>query len=408
MQFNYVVRSRDGKTQKGQLEAADEQAVVAALRERGYTPLSVEAAPDNSGLNTEIRIPGFGPKVKTKDLAVFSRQFATMISSGLTLLRTLTILERQTENDKLSEVLGEVRADVEGGASLTAALDRQHEHFPQLYRSMIKAGETAGVLDEVLERLAVTLEKDVALKAKIKSALTYPVIVLLMAFALTVVMLVFIVPTFAGMFASMGSELPLPTQVLMSASGAISSPVGMLTLFGTPFALRYGFRALKASPDGQLWLDKVKVRLPVFGTLFRKVAISRFARNFSVLTQAGVPILTALEITGKTSGNALVERALLEVRDSVEAGESLAGPLADHDIFPPMVVQMMAVGEETGAIDTMLDKMADFYDREVEAMTESLTALMEPLMIGLLGGIVGSMVVALYMPIFEIINKIEA
>ncbi len=404
--YKYRVRDRAGKVVSGQLEADSERAVATRLREMGYVPVNIEAE-EASTLQREIKIPGLGEKVGLKDLAIFSRQFSTMINSGLSLLRALTILEQQTESKKLGEVVGEVRDEVEAGRALSEALSDHEKVFPRLYISMVRAGETAGTLDTVLIRIADTLEKEVALRQKVKSAMTYPVIVFMMAIVLTGVMLVFIVPTFAGMFESLGGTLPLPTQILMMAADFVSSLWGLVTFIILPALVVYGMKQLRASEQGRYQLDRLKLKAPVFGPLFQKIALSRFSRNLSTLMRAGVPILQALEITADTVNNGPISFAVREVQDSVRTGESMAEPLATHAVFPPMVVQMIAVGEETGAIDTMLEKIADFYDREVESTTESLTALMEPVMIAVLGGIVGSMVIALYMPIFQIIDLVE-
>ncbi|HVL98404.1 MAG TPA: type II secretion system F family protein [Egibacteraceae bacterium] len=402
-EFRYTVRDRSGKTHSGTLEGPDPQVVAAKLREMGYVPVSV-AAVKSGTLATEIRIPGFGPKVGLKDLAVFSRQFATMISSGLTLIRSLNILAEQAENARLKEVIGEVRNDIETGRSLSEAL-ADHEEFPKLYVAMVRAGETAGMLDQVLLRIADTLEKDLNLRRKVKSALTYPVVVLIMAVVLVGIMLTFIVPTFVAMFDSLGGTLPLPTRVLMLASRILRS-YWYLIIF-TPALAWKGFVQARKHPEVRHQLDRAKLKLPVFGTLFHKLALARFARNFGTLLRAGVPILTALEITADTVNNGVIGDAANDVKMSVKEGQSVAGPLARHAVFPPMVVQMISVGEDTGAMDVMLGKIADFYDSEVEAMTESLTAMLEPLMIGVLGGLVGGMVISLYMPMFKIFDLIQ-
>ena len=401
--FRYTVRDGGGKTRNGTLDAPDQRIVASKLREMGYAPVSIERVQE-SVLKKDISIPGLGQKVGLKDLAVFSRQFATMINSGLTLIRALNILAEQTENKALAEIIGEIRSAVEEGRALSNAM-AEHEEFPKLYIAMVRAGETAGNLDQVLLRIAATLESDLALRRKIKSAMTYPVIVLIMAVLLTTAMLVFIVPTFVGMFESLGGELPLPTKLMLAASNFIRS--FWYVLLFTPLIAWKIFTTARKQPKVRFQLDRLKLKVPVFGLLFHKVALSRFARNFGSLLRAGVPILQALEITGDTVNNGVMGNALDDVRTAVKEGESVASPLDNHDVFPPMTVQMIAVGEETGAMDEMLEKIADFYDDEVEAMTESLTALLEPIMIAVLGGIVGSMVVALYMPMFEIFNLIE-
>ncbi len=403
--YAYQVRDQQGKLVSGELEADNQAAVADRLRQMGYAPISIEQK-DDGALQRELRIPGFGNKVKLKDLAIFSRQFATMINSGLSLLRALTILEEQSESERLSEILGVVRADVEAGRSLSESM-ADHEEFPKLYIALVRAGEAAGMLDKVLLQVADNLEKDVALRQKIKSAMTYPVIVFVMAIGLTAAMLIFIVPTFVGLFDTLGGELPLPTKILMMASNFVSSPLGLLLLFVMPVVAWQAFKAYRKTESGRFQLDRMKLKLPVFGPLFHKIAITRFARNLSILLRAGVPILQALEITAETVNNGVIGNAVEDVQAGVREGEAMAMPLAEHEVFPPMVVQMIAVGEETGAVDTMLDKISDFYDREVETTTEQLTALMEPVMIAVLGGIVGSMVIALYMPIFEIMNLVQ-
>ncbi|HVM18781.1 MAG TPA: type II secretion system F family protein [Egibacteraceae bacterium] len=401
--YRYTVRDRSGKTRNGTLEATDQRVVANKLREMGFAPVSISEV-KTSAMQKELHIPGFGPKVGLKDLAVFSRQFATMISSGLSLLRALNILAAQTDNKELARILGEVRSAVEQGRSLSSAM-AEHEAFPKLYIAMVRAGETAGMLDAVLLRIAETMENDVELRRRIKSAMTYPVVVLILAVLLTGVMLAFIVPTFVGMFESLGGELPLPTKILMGMSAVLRK--FWWALMFVPFAAWKGFVYARKQPNVRLQLDKWKLKVPVFGILFHKIALARFARNFGTLLHAGVPILTSLEITADTVNNGVMGEAIEAVKVAVKEGESVARPLGHHDVFPPMVVQMIAVGEETGAIDTMLYKIADFYDSEVTAMTESLTAMLEPLMIAVLGGLVGSMVVALYMPMFKIFDLVR-
>ena len=401
--FKYTVRDRAGKTVNGTLDAPDTRVVALKLREMGYAPVSIEVA-RTSTLQKDITIPGFGKKVGLKDLSVFSRQFATMISSGLSLIRALNILAQQTENPELARIIGEVRNEVEQGRALSAAL-ADHEAFPKLYIAMVRAGETAGMLDSVLLRIADTLEGDLELRRRIKSALTYPVVVLVLALILTTIMLIFIVPTFTGMFASLGGTLPLPTRVLVALSELVRK-TWYLLIFLPPAAWK-GFAHARKKPEIRFQLDRIKLKLPVFGDLFHKLALARFSRNLGILLKAGVPILTALEITGDTVNNGVITNAVGAVQTSVKEGDSVASPLGQHDVFPPMVVQMIAVGEETGAMDTMLGKIADFYDSEVTATTESLTAMLEPLMIAVLGGVVGAMVIALYMPMFKVFDLVQ-
>jgi type IV pilus assembly protein PilC len=403
--FDYQVRDRSGKLITGQLEADTQAAVAAKLTSMGYAPVKIEEV-KTSGVNTEITLP-WSNRVKLKDLAIFSRQFATMINSGLSLIRSLSILHDQTDNKKLAETIDEIRTQVEGGSSLSQALAEHDKVFPKLYVAMVRAGETAGMLDQVLLRVAAMYEADVKLRSKIKSAMTYPVIVLIMAIGLSTAMLVFIVPTFADMFDTLGGELPLPTKVLQRASQFVASPMGAVTYIVIPTAIWFAYKRIRSTEKGRFTLDVIKLRLPVFGPLFHKIALTRFARNLSTLLAAGVPILQALEITADTVNNGPIALAVKDVQDSVRQGESINRPLSQHEVFPPMVVQMIAVGEETGNIDGMLSKISDFYDTEIESTTESLTALMEPLMIAVIGGIVGSMVIALYMPMFAIFDLIE-
>jgi type IV pilus assembly protein PilC len=343
--------------------------------------------------------------VGLKDLAVMSRQFATMINSGLSLLRALTILSEQTESKGLQKVLAEVRADVESGAALSNSLAKHPRVFPPLMVNMCRAGEVGGFLDQTLVQVADNYEAEVKLRGKIKSAMTYPVVVLIMAVLAVIGMLIFIVPVFSKMFDDLGGELPAPTKVLVFLSEQMAwlLPLTVVVLV----ALAVLWSRIRHRDDVRGVVDPLKLKLPVFGPLFRKVALSRFARNLGAMTKAGVPILQALDIVADTTGNVVLAKAVRDVQQSVRNGESLTAPLSHHSVFPPMVVQMLAVGEDTGALDTMLYKIGEFFDAEVEATTESLTALMEPLMIAFLGGIVGAMIVALYMPIFKIFDLIQ-
>ncbi|HVU61109.1 MAG TPA: type II secretion system F family protein [Mycobacteriales bacterium] len=400
--FKYQVRDRTGKLISGELQAETEAALVSRLRSMGYAPVSISQG--NTGMQKEITIPGFGKKVKLKDLAIFSRQFATMINSGLSLMRSLTILAEQTENPELARLVGEVRNEVEAGNSLSVAMGKFPKVFPPLMVNLCRAGEIGGFLDTVLLQIAENYEAEVKLRSKIKSAMTYPVVVGCIALIALTVMLTFVVPTFANIFASLGSKLPAPTQMLVDIShwmkylipaGIIGGIAGMIV-----------WRRIRDLEKVRAFVDPLKLKVPVFGPLFQKVAIARFARNLGTMIKSGVPILQALEIVADTTGNWTITQAVHDVQDSVRQGEALTQPLSQHDVFPPMVVQMMAVGEDTGALDTMLAKIAEFYDQEVEATTESLTALIEPIMIAVLGGLVGGMIVCLYLPIFSVYNHI--
>jgi type IV pilus assembly protein PilC len=401
--YEYAVRDRAGKLVKGKLEAENQGQVVQKLRTMGYAPVSISQT--NTGLNREINLPKLGAKVKLKDLAVMSRQFATMINSGLSLLRALSILADQTENKELAKVLAVVRGDIEGGQALSTALAKHPKVFPPLMVNMCRAGEVGGFLDDVMLQIAGNFEADLKLRGKVKSAMTYPVVVLCIAILAVIGMLIFIVPVFAGMFTSLGGTLPAPTRVLVWLSGAMKVLLPLGVVLGVAAAVAW--QRWKHEDSVRDVVDPVKLKAPVFGTLVQKIALSRFSRNLGTMMRSGVPILQALEIVADTAGNRVVAKATRAIQDSVRRGESISAPLADHDIFPPMVVQMLAVGEDTGALDTMLHKISDFYDQEVEATTEALTSLIEPLMIAFLGGIIGSMIIALYMPIFKVFDLIQ-
>jgi len=401
--YQYSVRDRAGKVVSGTLEADSQAAVAAKLKQMGYAPISISQ--HKAGMKTEIKIPGFGGRVKLKDLAVMSRQFATMINSGLSMLRSLTILAEQTDNKELARILGEVGKDVETGVALSSALAKHPDAFPPLFVNMCRAGEVGGFLDSVLLQIAANYEAEVKLRGKVKSAMTYPVVVLVMAVLAVIGMLLFIVPTFASMFDTLGGELPAPTKMLVFMSNALKVLAPFLLVGFIAFV--FVWRKIKNTDRVRNVVDPLKLKVPVFGPLFQKIALSRFARNLGTMMHSGVPILQSLDIVSDTTGNVVLARAIRDVQESVRTGESLAAPLANHPVFPPMVVQMMAVGEDTGALDTMLHKISEFYDQEVESTTESLTALIEPIMIAVLGGIVGSMIIALYMPIFKIFDLIE-
>ena len=401
--FEYKVRDKSGALKSGKLEAESQAQVVVRLRQMGYAPVSITQA--SVGMQKELKFPGSKKKVKLKDLAVFGRQFATMINSGLSLLRALTILTEQTENKELARVIGEVRGDIESGSSLSTGMGKHPDVFPPLMVNMCRAGEVGGFLDSVLLQIAANYEAETKLRGKVKAALTYPVVVLCIALIAVVGMLLFIVPVFAGLFASLGGTLPLPTRVLVILSSGLK--IAIIPIIVAIVVAKQVWKRIKRKPGVRNVVDPLKLKLPVFGGLLQKIALTRFARNLGTMMSSGVPILQSLDIVATTTGNVVLERATRAVQESVRAGESLSQPLTEHSVFPAMVVQMMAVGEDTGALDTMLMKIAEFYDQEVESTTESLTALIEPLMIAFLGAVVGSMIVALYMPIFKIFDLIK-
>ncbi|HQY33855.1 type II secretion system F family protein [Actinotalea sp.] len=401
--YEYAVRDRSGKMVKGRIEASNEAAVANRLKTMGMAPLSISEV-QNTGLNRDISIPGMGEKITLKDLAVMARQMATMISAGLSLLRTLSILAQQTENKALAKVLATVRNDVETGTSLSAAIGRHKDTFPPLMINIIKAGEVGGFLEQALLSVAANYESEVKLRAQIKSAMTYPVMVFIMAILAVVGMLLFIVPVFEQMFTDLGGELPAPTKVLVFLSGVMKWLAPVLLVVSIVFSVWW--RKHKNDDAVRSKKDPLFLKIPIFGPLFQKVAIARFTRNFGTMLGAGVPILQALDIVGETSGNWVIEVAVKDVQDNVRTGQSLSAPLAKHPVFPPMVVQMIATGEDSGAMEIMLEKISDFYDEEVTSTTEQLTSLIEPLMIGILGTVIGGMIIALYMPIFSIFELV--
>ncbi len=401
--YAYRVRTREGRIVTGKMEADGEGAVATRLRAQGFIPVQISKEGRVSA-KTELHI--FPQRVKLKDLAVFSRQFATMINSGLSLLRTLNILSEQTENPLLAKTIGLLRDDVEKGSSLSGAMSKHPKVFSVLFVAMVRAGETGGQLDTVLMRVADNYEADYKLRQKVKSAMTYPVVVAGIAVMLLTVMLLFIVPTFANMFEGLGGELPLPTKILLVLSNQ-AKIILPLFIIGSIVGFIVYKRLRAGNQKARLRFDSAKLKIPIFGDLFQKVAVSRFTRTLALLLRAGVPVLQALDIVADSTGNEVLAEAARDVKESVRSGESMSGPLAKHSVFPPMVVQMIAVGEDTGALDAMLDKVSDFYDQEVESTTESLTSLIEPIMIAVLGGIVGGMVIALYMPMFKIFDLIK-
>ena len=401
--FVYKARDPRGALLSGAVEGESEQLVAGKLRAMGYLPVSIERR--GAGLRREISIPGLSNRIALKDVAVLSRQFATMVNAGLSLPRSLTILAEQTENKELAGVIAEVRDDVEEGASLSAAMTRHPKAFNRLFVSMVRAGEVGGMLDDVLLRLADTIEGQVGLRRKVKSAMSYPLMVSGLIFIIMAAMLVFIVPTFEDMYSDVGGDLPLPTKILLDASAVFTKLWYLIVLLGGGSAV--AFRRWIRTDAGSARWDAVKLRLPVFGVLVHKTTLARFSRSLAALLRAGVPILTALEIVATTSGSATVAAAMEDAQIAVKGGDPLSRPLSEHPVFPPMVVQMMAVGEETGAVDELLERIAHFYEGEVEATVDGLTAMIEPLLIVVMGVTVGAMVVALYLPMFNIVNVLE-
>jgi type IV pilus assembly protein PilC len=402
--FQYKVKDKSGKLVEGSLEAENAQLVVSKLRSMGYVPIEIQQQ-GGSNLQRDLKIPGFSDRVNLKEVAVFSRQFATMINSGLSLLRSLNILAEQSESKVLAEIVNQVRMDVEKGSSLSQALTKHPKAFNRLYVSMVRAGEVGGALDSVLLRLADTIEKQVELRRKVKSAMTYPVVVGVMVLAIVTAMLLFVIPMFQGIYKQLGGTLPAPTQILIDISNIMRKL--WYIVFLAEVAAAIAFRKWINSEDGRKRWDAIKLKVPVFGKLVRKTALARFSRTLSALVRSGVPILESLDIVAETAGNYVVAKAVRETQAAVKRGDPLSKKLEEHPVFPPMVVQMMAVGEETGALDEMLDKIADFYDQEVEATVDALTSLIEPILIMVMGVCVGGMIISLYLPMFNIIKLIK-
>jgi type IV pilus assembly protein PilC len=399
--YTYEVRDQSGKTLSGTIVADSQALVLERLKEQGMVPIKV-AVQKRVGMKMEFNVR---TKVKLKDLAIFSRQFSTMVSSGLPMLRALATLENNTSSKALAVAITEVRQDVERGSSLSASMAKHPKAFNNLYVAMVKSGETGGVLDAVLDRLAGNLEREVSLRGRIKSAMTYPIVVLGFVTLIMMAMLLFIVPQFKSIYAELNGTLPLPTRILLAVSDAVRTKLPFV-LVATAVAI-FLFRRWKKTAKGRHALDTFKLKVPIFGPLFQKTALSRFSRTLSVMSKSGVPIIQALDVVAETVNNAVMSDAVRDVQESVKQGESLAKPLGRHEVFPGMVVQMLTVGEETGALDTMLEKIAQFYDDEVTAAVDSLTSILEPVMIAIVGGAVGLAVIALYMPMFNIINLIK-
>lgn len=387
-----------GGDEKREIEAANIAQATATLRRQGIVPISIG---QKSGFDiNNIQIPGFGPSVKTKEIVVFSRQFATMIDAGLPLVQCLDILGSQQDNPEFKKVLLNVKNSVEGGSTFADALRKHPKVFDNLYVNLIAAGEVGGILDTILNRLSQFMEKSEKLKGKIKSAMTYPTAVICISFVIVTGLLLFVVPIFQGMFESFGKALPAPTQIVVNLSNIMKKAwwAIILGIGATIFVLKKIYTTKK----GRYVMDKIFLKIPVMGDLIRKTAVARFTRTLGTMISSGVPILEGLDIVAKTSGNVIIEEAIMRARKSLSEGKTLAEPLIETKVFPGMVTQMIAVGEQTGALDTMLTKIADFYEEEVDAAVDSLTALIEPMLMAFLGVVVGGLVIALYLPIFAL------
>jgi type IV pilus assembly protein PilC len=393
--YLWVAQTRKGKTLKGEIEAADEKIARSQLKRRNLTVTKLKPKPKDLFENVAF----MQQKVTNKDIVIFTRQFSTMIDAGLPLVQGLTILGDQSENRTLQVILKQITKDVEGGSTLGEALKKHPKQFDDLFVNLVAAGEVGGILDTILQRLAAYIEKSEKLKSQIKGAMTYPIVVVAIAILVIAVILIFVIPVFEDMFSSFGSALPVPTQIVVNMSDFLKGNIHWC-LLGLG-ALIFAFKKYRNTKGGRRTTDALALKLPIFGNLLRKTAVARFTRTLGTMIQSGVPILDALEIVAKTAGNVILEEVIFDVRSSIAEGQTIAEPLSETDIFPRMVVQMISVGEATGALDTMLGKIADFYDDEVDAAVDALTSMLEPLLMVFLGGSIGGLVVAMYLPIFK-------
>ncbi len=400
--FAYKAIDQRGAQTAGKIEGDTKAAVAATLRNQGFTVLDVNEVKEGWG---QIELGG---RIKAKDLTVFSRQFATMVNSGLSMLRCLYVLEEQTPNKKLAKVIGDIRADVEAGISLSDALEKHPRVFSRLYISMVRAGELGGILDEVLNRLAAQLEKEDSIRRAVKSAMVYPILIGSFAILVLFGMVLFLIPIFAAMYKDLGdAQLPLLTRIMVAFSDLMRSWWG-LAFLAAIILLVWGLRRLKRTDRGRETWDRIKLRIPMgIGQIIRKLAVARFSRTLGTLISSGVPILQAIEITGQAAGNYVIEKAMMDVQQSVKEGQSITKPLESVPVFPAMVTQMISVGEETGSLDAMLSKIADFYEDEVNASIKSLTSILEPILMLGVGAIVGVVVISMYLPIFNMMNIVK-
>jgi type IV pilus assembly protein PilC len=398
--FTYKGTNRSGATVAGEMNANNKTELQSMLRRQQITPTRM------SEKGKEFNLPTFGGGVDAKELAIFTRQFSVMIDAGLPLVQCLEILSSQQENKTFQKVLSGTRGSVEGGTTLSAAMKQYPKVFDPLYTNMVEAGETGGILDTILQRLSSYIEKNVKLQRAVKSALVYPIGVLTIAVAVIVLLLWKVVPIFATLFAGLGVSLPLPTRIVIGLSHFVGSIFGFL-IFVVAIASVVGIKIWYGTPTGRMAIDTIILKIPVLGPLMRKIAVARFTRTLGTLISSGVPILEGLDITARTSGNAVIEKALTQVRKSLEEGKSLTEPLKESEVFPGMVTQMIAVGEQTGAMDAMLQKIADFYEEEVDAAVKDLLTALEPIMIVFLGLVVGGVVISMYLPLFSLIGELS-
>lgn len=398
--FKYAGKTRDGSSRKGEMEAVNREAALTQLRRQGVVVSSVRA----KAKNIELNIPGLQQTVKDKDIVTFTRQFATMIDAGLPLVQCLEILGSQTDNKTFAKTINKVRVDVEGGSTFAEALKKHPRIFSDLYVNMVAAGEAGGILDTILNRLAGYIEKSMALKKKIKGAMVYPAVTITVAIAVVALMLLFVIPSFAKMFTDFGGQLPAPTRIVMSFSDFLVKWwfVVLIAVVAPIVALRLAYRTER----GRNIMDTIFLMLPALGILIRKVAVAKFTRTLSTLISSGIPILEGMDIVAKTAGNKVIEKAIFKTKTGISEGKTIAEPLKQTNVFPPMVVQMISVGEASGALDTMLSKIADFYDEEVDSAVAGLTSMLEPMLMVFLGVVIGFIVIAMYLPVFKLAGAI--
>ncbi|HEY5974974.1 MAG TPA: type II secretion system F family protein [Geobacteraceae bacterium] len=398
--FTWEARSKTGSVQKGVMDATSVAAVESQLKRFGFSGVTIKE--EKAG---GFKLPEFGSKkIDSKELVVFTRQFATMIDSGLPLVQCLDILAIQQENKTFKAILLKIKESVESGSTFAEALSKHPQAFDDLYVNLIAAGEVGGILDTILNRLAAYIEKAIKLKKRVKGAMVYPTTIIAIAVVVVGVILVFVIPTFAKMFADFGGELPGPTKFVINLSSFLQKYI--IVIIGALFALKFAFNKYYATVNGRKAVDRLALRLPVVGILIRKVAVAKFTRTLGTMISSGVPIMDGLEIVAKTAGNKVVEESIYKVRQAISEGKTMAEPLGESGVFPPMVVQMISVGEATGAMDSMLNKIADFYDDEVDDAVNNLTAMMEPLLMVFLGTTVGGLVIAMYLPIFKLAGAV--
>ena len=403
--FVWQGKTAQGKVLKGEMEASNIEAVYARLRSQRIQPIPARVKEKGTGLDTEIKIPGFGPKVQPYDVMLFTRQFSTMIDAGLPIVQSLDILAEQTENKALKGTIRDVRRDVSGGTTLADALEKHPKVFDDLYVNMVRAGEAGGVLNTILNRIALFIEKANRLKKKVKGAMIYPATIVVVAIGVVSILLIFVIPVFAELYGSMGRALPAPTQITINISNFFRAYFVHVVVIIALIVV--GIKMYYKTAKGRMVIDGILLKMPILGDLLRKVAVARFSQNMSLLLASGVPILEGLAITAKTAGNKVIEKAIMDARISISEGKTVAEPLEKSGVFPPMVCQMVSVGENTGALDNMLKRVGDFYEEEVDNSVNNITALMEPMIMVFLGIVLGGLVISMYLPIFQLGSLVE-